>query len=485
MKTKSYICFLVFIYFATLSSAWGVTYYVRPAGSGYGIGTGLSFDDAFAGLAAVNTLVRRGAFVAGDTIYVCGTFINENMDLESLTGISGNLITIRGDYAGHPGKIQTNFRYAIRLNNTSYVRLYSLELEQTEFSSGYGISGLNDGVNDHVIMDTINSHGWHSGIMLGYTNHEVLNCELWGNSYNGIHVSRGDGTLIHHNYIHDNGTVDKNGDGIYIDAGYSNNGEFWVYSNTVLNQLGTGGAALIDSPNGSGNTQIGHIYNNILRNCPAGYGIGLGGLSLATDDDTYYVYGNEIYQAYWMLTTRDRGMFYFYNNTVVRETVAGEGLYPLFVYSGNAAGSRHLFFRNNIFAGSSALAVKWNSFSGVNSIDSDNNNWYITTTTTFAELTGSAQIWEEWVATPHDSHSSSSDPLFINRLSADFRLKSGSPAIDTGTNTCSTVVNAKDIDGNSICISGVFAGSGTNLDMGCHEYIPLASPTGLSIMYTR
>jgi hypothetical protein len=126
MNFKLYLYIPVVLYLAMFSSAWGDVYYVRPAGSTYGASSGLSYEDAFAGLSAINERIGSGVFVAGDTIYLCDTFTNEYLSLELLAGAPENLITIRGDYAGHPGRISTNLNYAIRLNNTSYERLYSL-----------------------------------------------------------------------------------------------------------------------------------------------------------------------------------------------------------------------------------------------------------------------------------------------------------------------------------------------------------------------
>lgn len=66
------------------------------------------------------------------------------------------------------------------------------------------------------------------------------------------------------------------------------------------------------------------------------------------------------------------------------------------------------------------------------------------------------------------------NPLFVDRASRDFHLQSGSPAIDSGTNTGYSI----DYDGNSIPQNGTY-------DMGAFEYMAGVPGTGYVHAYTR
>ncbi|OQA24685.1 MAG: PKD domain protein [Verrucomicrobia bacterium ADurb.Bin345] len=60
------------------------------------------------------------------------------------------------------------------------------------------------------------------------------------------------------------------------------------------------------------------------------------------------------------------------------------------------------------------------------------------------------------------------DPRFMNPDGGDFRLKYGSPAIDSGTTDAAL---ADDLDGTARPLDGNYDGS-SDFDMGCHEYDP-------------
>lgn len=91
---------------------YSTTWYVRPAGGSYGNEDGTAYADAWDGLLSV---VWGGAgVVPGDTLYVCGCHVHTMSnsgniatqgDLGIVTGSSGNIITIRGDYGGDSGAV--------------------------------------------------------------------------------------------------------------------------------------------------------------------------------------------------------------------------------------------------------------------------------------------------------------------------------------------------------------------------------------------
>ncbi|MDO8914776.1 MAG: tandem-95 repeat protein [Coriobacteriia bacterium] len=71
----------------------------------------------------------------------------------------------------------------------------------------------------------------------------------------------------------------------------------------------------------------------------------------------------------------------------------------------------------------------------------------------------------------------SADPLFVSQMTGDYRLKSGSPAIDAAT---STVAPAFDFDGTARPVDGDSNGSALD-DMGAFEYVP---PVAVPESYT-
>lgn len=92
-----------------VSLAGAADWFVRPAGSGIAVKNGQSYATAWEGL---NTVVWGESGVkAGDTLWVCGTFIPNSSAIT--VGASGSSdderITIRGDYPDDPGIIYSTF----------------------------------------------------------------------------------------------------------------------------------------------------------------------------------------------------------------------------------------------------------------------------------------------------------------------------------------------------------------------------------------
>jgi hypothetical protein len=78
----------------TASSAWGATWYVRPASGEYGAEDGTSYATAYDGWADINWTTDIDA---GDTLIVCGTLDDNFAANVGDSGTAGNVITIDGD----------------------------------------------------------------------------------------------------------------------------------------------------------------------------------------------------------------------------------------------------------------------------------------------------------------------------------------------------------------------------------------------------
>ena len=102
MKRPKFLIFVLLLLSCSTATDW----YVRPKPGDYGAANGEAYATAWDGLGAV---VWGGAgVVAGDTLYVCGTFTNTTEAAMGILnvgadGSNGMPITIRGDYESDSG----------------------------------------------------------------------------------------------------------------------------------------------------------------------------------------------------------------------------------------------------------------------------------------------------------------------------------------------------------------------------------------------
>ena len=116
MKKIILLLLILFISTPVLATTW----YVRPSGAGLKDGT--SYANAYDGFADITW--GAGGVVAGDMLYVAGTFTVADLTVGA-AGTSGNRITIRGDYTGDPGQIG-NVSTAREVCVNNYLTLSSL-----------------------------------------------------------------------------------------------------------------------------------------------------------------------------------------------------------------------------------------------------------------------------------------------------------------------------------------------------------------------
>jgi len=280
-----------------------------------------------------------------------------------------------------------------------------------------------------------------TGIFLAFSSHPTLqNNESAYNTEHGIyHSNSADYPTIQGNRSHHN-----NGAGIHMNADYSSKCpcgstvrdgiiSFALVENNVLYENGTGGGSAINADGVDDSV----FRNNLMYNNHAS------GISLFSVDGSHGSRRNKVY-----------------NNTIVQ---APNGRWCLNIpkSKGNGGSPTGNVIKNNILyterADKGSIAV-YSTAAGV--LDSDYNvvvdrfstNGGTSVTSTLAQ----------WQALGLDTHSfvSTAAALFIDVATNNYQLKTGSPAIDAGTNLSPDVVSD---------IGGLARPQRSGYDIGCYE----------------
>jgi hypothetical protein len=161
-------------------------FYVRPAGTTYGTGSGTSYENAWAGFSSiVNT-----SLLPGSTLYICGTH------LETLT-VGANGVTYRGDYPGDAGVIdgENTRNRCIYNEGYSYNTFRSLTITDAT-TDCLGIYNNSQSINVISVTATSSGNqayqneGTSSGLVRGpsvtYTNSSGSGCGDDGMSLHGV-----------------------------------------------------------------------------------------------------------------------------------------------------------------------------------------------------------------------------------------------------------------------------------------------------------
>lgn len=139
-----------------------------------------------------------------------------------------------------------------------------------------------------------------------------------------------------------------------------------------------------------------------------------------------------------------------YSNTFYNQATSG-------VYFGASGYPAALKIKNNIFY---TQTSDMTDASGTAESDNDiDYNYFKTALSNIANGGGSHS----------KTYAINGDIGFVNAAGGDFRLLNGSPAKDTGTDLCSTLVKASDYYGNPVCSGSVFVGRGAGMNMGAAE----------------
>ncbi len=414
-KSRIVIFILVLSTLAFTLSPLEATYHVDPGGSdSTGDGSLLkpwgSIRFAAAQLSAGDTLmIHPGVYSGGIYVNVSGT------EAEPVQFIaSGPGVVIEGSGAE---------RDAFFIENADYVTLDGLTIQHAERA------GLRISLSHHVtVRNSTFANNGRWGVFTDFSDYTLVeDSESYGAGLeHGIYISNSSDyptirrNRLHHNHacgLHMNGDASMGGDGV-ISHGL-------VEKNTVYENGAGGGSGL----NMDGVTDT-IIRNNLLYNNHAS------GISL------YHIDGGSDSQNNQVL-----------NNTILMPADGRWGL--------NIPDTRNKLFNNIVYS-----AHNWRGGISVETpIDPGFESEYNIVIDQFSTDGGDTRITlAQWQALGYDTHSLIAAPaqLFVNPPTADYHLKTTSPAIDHGL---LLDLVTEDLDGNP-------RPAGSAHDIGAYEFIP-------------
>ncbi|UXX81082.1 T9SS type A sorting domain-containing protein [Reichenbachiella carrageenanivorans] len=390
--------------------------------------------------------IQKAAAVAGagDHVYIKkGTYYNNVVIANS--GTSSNWLTFDA-FPGDEHQVILN-NAAFKLVRKNYVRISGMKVQNGH--NGFNIEGPCEGIqisNNHT-YNTFSSGIIAWGVPFGsdpgdYNN--IYNLKILDNKVekacNGGWnecITLANGVVdfeIAGNEVFNGGDPINGGEGIDLKAGVRNGSVHDNYIHGLTRRgiyLDGGGTLGFAAPS----VRDINVYNNKVTNC---VGAGMAIMTEGSGD----VYNINVYNNLFYENTEDGMMYYkhpvgtglVYNCHLTNNTIYNNGRYGILI---NFTGATNLTVRNNISYNNSN-----NNYSRTNGSGTTSNNLF------------------------------SLNPLFANAGIADFKLQSGSPAINTGT---ATQAPSLDYDGNSRV---------GQVDIGAYEYQSSSSsvaPTGSTI----
>jgi hypothetical protein len=367
----------VFLFLRPLSLS-AETYYVRPVISEYGNENGLDYANAFDGWTDISWGEASGSVGPGDTLYVCGRFTNEYVNITT-DGTKNHRIVVRGDCKGDPGIIHAQGRSkAIRLDGAHFVTIMNITVTEASHS---GIGCINP-CTGLIIDGVISHHNKGSGFELSGGGLVLRNSKSYSNNHSGIRVTSADKAHIFKCIVYDNGTVGNNNDGIFVGNGSTN---FLVEDCIVFNQRGQSSYDVSDSKGEHGGA------SGTFRNC------------IASDGPTYGFHSTISYNP---------GILYYdYCRSSNHQINFQAGLYKgskanftncTGINSRNNAGwaiqgkdERYVTIKNcTEYATNASWVIRIGDSTGLTLLE-ENNNWR-GGEIAFAKIDGKSKTWAEW-----------------------------------------------------------------------------------------
>ena len=198
--------------FALSAALFAEELYVRPSADEYGNESGISFLDAFDGWSGIVWGSGVGKVGPGDTVYVCGDFSNEYVNIAE-SGKPDNRIIIRGDYMGNIATIDAQGkRKAMRLDGADYITIMNLKL------TGAAYEGLGSVAPcKNLIVDNVTCYkNKGTGIFVSGNGLILRNLTVYSNLSCGIRITNANSAYVFKCNIFNNGTEGNNDDGLFV-----------------------------------------------------------------------------------------------------------------------------------------------------------------------------------------------------------------------------------------------------------------------------
>lgn len=452
----------------------GVSYFVRPAGTTYGDGSGTSYDNAWSGFSSINW-----SLLYSQTLNICGTF-NESLIVQS------DNVTIVGNNSLGSGLIdgQSLIVSNIDINSYNNITINNLQsINATRESLMIQGTSANIVTNNCVFNSTGNQGIQHLNTVTATHN----NPTCVGNADDGISLH--DSAIVEVN----GGTFENNAQGINI----INNSVCYVYDADFINNtedLNNGNASTLtasrctlrnkivaDSSNKlelincnviSGLTQVTSNGNLLVDGCKY---MGTSYISSSRTDITKV----NIFRSYFEVTSQTKvflpsalsvaNVEYCtfkvtgaLNTYAIASLVAGASVSTInnCNFIGNSGAGRGIQayttfnVKNSIFT---LLNLCTNPRGVTGIINLDYCNTYLNTTINSSSSGGIFTSINEITT----------NPLFTDIANLDFRLQAGSGSIGTGT-TLTNAVGIESADWVSSIPSVVTKNQGTNWNRGAY-----------------